>query len=64
MAIDIEFARNMFELHKKVSSTEIIVGWCGLTISSHAIIVQLRACIVRTFLVGDVRIFKQVFDGS
>ncbi len=27
VAIDIEFARNMYELHKKVNPQEIIVGW-------------------------------------
>ena len=27
VAIDIEFARNMYELHKKVNPSEIIVGW-------------------------------------
>ena len=27
MAIDIEFSRNMYELHKRVNTSEIIVGW-------------------------------------
>lgn len=27
VAVDMEFAKNMFELHKKVNSWENIVGW-------------------------------------
>ncbi|CAG5130971.1 unnamed protein product, partial [Candidula unifasciata] len=27
VAVDIEYARNMYELHKKVNSSETIVGW-------------------------------------
>ena len=27
VAVDIEFAKNMYELHKKVNSQEVIVGW-------------------------------------
>jgi len=27
VAIDIEFAKNQFELHRKVNPTEVIVGW-------------------------------------
>lgn len=23
-----EFAKNMYELHKRVSPTEVIIGWC------------------------------------
>ena len=27
VAADLEYARNMFELHKKVNPSEVIVGW-------------------------------------
>lgn len=27
VAVDMEFAKNMYELHKRVSPTEVIVGW-------------------------------------
>ena len=27
VAADLEYARNMFELHKKVNPAEVIVGW-------------------------------------
>jgi len=27
VAADLEYARNMFELHKKVNPSELIVGW-------------------------------------
>jgi len=27
VAVDLEFAKNMYELHKKVNPTEVIVGW-------------------------------------
>lgn len=27
VAVDMEFAKNMYELHKKVSPSEIILGW-------------------------------------
>lgn len=27
VAADLEYARNMYELHKKVNPAEIIVGW-------------------------------------
>lgn len=27
VAVDMEFAKNMYELHKKVSPTEVIIGW-------------------------------------
>lgn len=28
VAVDMEFAKNMYELHKRVSPTEVIIGWC------------------------------------
>lgn len=27
VAVDMEFAKNMYELHKKVSPNELILGW-------------------------------------
>jgi len=30
VAIDIEFAKNQFELHRKVNPAEVIVGWLVL----------------------------------
>lgn len=27
VAVDMEFAKNMYELHKKVSPSEVIIGW-------------------------------------
>lgn len=27
VAVDMEFAKNMYELHKRVSPTEVIIGW-------------------------------------
>lgn len=31
VAVDMEFAKNMYELHKRVSPTEVIIGWCVQT---------------------------------
>lgn len=38
VAVDMEFAKNMYELHKRVSPTEVIVGWY---VSCHFIISHL-----------------------
>lgn len=27
VAFDMEYAKNMYDLHKKVNKTEVIVGW-------------------------------------
>lgn len=27
VAVDMEFAKNMYELHKRVSPSEVIIGW-------------------------------------
>jgi len=42
VAVDIEYARNMFELHKKVNSAEVIVGWfsTGLEVSVHSVLIH------------------------
>merc|ERR1712098_714816 len=42
VAVDIEYARNMFELHKKVNSREAIVGWfsTGWEVSVHSVLIH------------------------
>merc|ERR1712121_21853 len=42
VAVDIEYARNMFELHKKVNSAEVIVGWfsTGWEVSVHSVLIH------------------------
>jgi len=42
VAVDIEYARNMFELHKKVNSRETIVGWfsTGWEVSVHSVLIH------------------------
>jgi len=42
VAVDIEYARNMFELHKKVNSSEGIVGWfsTGWEVSVHSVLIH------------------------
>ncbi|XP_071486049.1 eukaryotic translation initiation factor 3 subunit F-like [Diadema setosum] len=42
VAVDMEFAKNMFELHKKVNSWENIVGWyaTGSDITGHSVLIH------------------------
>jgi translation initiation factor 3 subunit F len=42
VAIDMEFARNMYELHKKVNPTEIVVGWysTGPDVTEHSVLIH------------------------
>ncbi|XP_072049778.1 eukaryotic translation initiation factor 3 subunit F-like [Amphiura filiformis] len=42
VAVDMEFARNMYELHKKVNSSEVIVGWyaTGPDITEHSLLIH------------------------
>ncbi|KAK3610164.1 hypothetical protein CHS0354_039948 [Potamilus streckersoni] len=42
VAADLEYARNMFELHKKVNSAEVIVGWysTGPDVSEHSVLIH------------------------
>ncbi|GFR91295.1 eukaryotic translation initiation factor 3 subunit F [Elysia marginata] len=42
VAVDIEYARNMYELHKKVNSNENIIGWfsTGLEVSVHSVLIH------------------------
>jgi len=42
VAIDIEFAKNMYELHRKVNSSEMIVGWysTGADITEHSVLIH------------------------
>eukprot|EP00745_Piridium_sociabile_P035841 TRINITY_DN63206_c0_g3_i1.p1 TRINITY_DN63206_c0_g3~~TRINITY_DN63206_c0_g3_i1.p1 ORF type:complete len:287 (+),score=77.73 TRINITY_DN63206_c0_g3_i1:39-863(+) len=42
VAVDIEYARNMYELHRKVNSSEIIVGWysTGSEVSVHSVLIH------------------------
>uniref|UniRef100_A0A674PGC8 Eukaryotic translation initiation factor 3 subunit F n=2 Tax=Takifugu rubripes TaxID=31033 RepID=A0A674PGC8_TAKRU len=42
VAVDMEFAKNMYELHKRVSPTEIIVGWyaTGFDITEHSVLIH------------------------
>jgi len=42
VAADLEYARNMFELHKKVNPSEVIVGWysTGPEVSEHSLLIH------------------------
>nr|CAB3241641.1 eukaryotic translation initiation factor 3 subunit F-like [Phallusia mammillata] len=42
VAFDMEFARNMYELHRKVNPTESIVGWyaTGQDITEHSVLIH------------------------
>jgi translation initiation factor 3 subunit F len=42
VAIDIEFAKNMYELHRKVNASEVIVGWysTGADITEHSVLIH------------------------
>uniref|UniRef100_A0A023GKL2 Eukaryotic translation initiation factor 3 subunit F n=1 Tax=Amblyomma triste TaxID=251400 RepID=A0A023GKL2_AMBTT len=42
VAVDLEFAKNMFELHKKVNPSEVIVGWyaTGPDVTSHSVLIH------------------------
>uniref|UniRef100_A0A8W8KTX4 Eukaryotic translation initiation factor 3 subunit F n=1 Tax=Magallana gigas TaxID=29159 RepID=A0A8W8KTX4_MAGGI len=42
VAADLEYARNMYELHKKVNPAEIIVGWysTGSDVSEHSVLIH------------------------
>uniref|UniRef100_A0A8D0HEB6 Eukaryotic translation initiation factor 3 subunit F n=1 Tax=Sphenodon punctatus TaxID=8508 RepID=A0A8D0HEB6_SPHPU len=42
VAVDMEFAKNMYELHKKVSPSEIILGWyaTGNDITEHSVLIH------------------------
>lgn len=42
VAVDIEFAKNMYDLHKKVNSLENIVGWysTGFDVSEHSVLIH------------------------
>jgi len=42
VAVDIEFARNMYELHKKVNPSEVIVGWysTGPDVTEHSVLIH------------------------
>ncbi|TRY81270.1 hypothetical protein DNTS_012108 [Danionella cerebrum] len=42
VAVDMEFAKNMYELHKKVSPSEVIIGWyaTGFDITEHSVLIH------------------------
>nr|XP_033781320.1 eukaryotic translation initiation factor 3 subunit F [Geotrypetes seraphini] len=42
VAVDMEFAKNMYDLHRKVSSSEVIVGWyaTGNDITEHSVLIH------------------------
>lgn len=42
VAADLEYARNMYELHKRVNSSEVIVGWysTGSEVSEHSVLIH------------------------
>nr|XP_054325808.1 eukaryotic translation initiation factor 3 subunit F-like [Pongo pygmaeus] len=42
VAVDMEFAKNMYELHKKVSPNELILGWyaTGHDITEHSVLIR------------------------
>uniref|UniRef100_F7A5A0 Eukaryotic translation initiation factor 3 subunit F n=2 Tax=Ciona intestinalis TaxID=7719 RepID=F7A5A0_CIOIN len=42
VAFDMEFARNMYDLHRKVNPTEVIVGWyaTGKDITEHSVLIH------------------------
>jgi len=42
VAVDMEFAKNMFDLHKKVQPNEVIVGWyaTGPDVTEHSVLIH------------------------
>merc|ERR1711963_978134 len=42
VAVDIDYARSMYELHKKVNANEVIVGWysTGSEVSVHSVLIH------------------------
>ncbi|XP_037132109.1 eukaryotic translation initiation factor 3 subunit F [Syngnathus acus] len=42
VAVDMEFAKSMYELHKRVSPTEVIIGWyaTGFDITEHSVLIH------------------------
>uniref|UniRef100_H3AZ60 Deubiquitinating enzyme eIF3f n=1 Tax=Latimeria chalumnae TaxID=7897 RepID=H3AZ60_LATCH len=42
VAVDMEFAKNMYDLHKKVSPSEVILGWyaTGHDITEHSVLIH------------------------
>lgn len=42
VAVDMEFAKTMYELHRKVNPSEAIVGWyaTGLDVTSHSVLIH------------------------
>jgi len=42
VAVDMEFAKAMYELHKKVNPSEVIVGWyaTGADVTSHSVLIH------------------------
>ena len=42
VCIDIEFAKTMYDLHKKVSPAELIVGWysTGPDVNEHSVLIH------------------------
>ncbi|XP_071806182.1 eukaryotic translation initiation factor 3 subunit F-like [Asterias amurensis] len=42
VAVDMEFAKNMYDLHKKVNANETIIGWyaTGADISDHSLLIH------------------------
>ncbi|CAB1317091.1 unnamed protein product [Coregonus sp. 'balchen'] len=42
VAVDMEFAKNMYELHKRVSPSEVIIGWyaTGFEITEHSVLIH------------------------
>ncbi|XP_067937673.1 eukaryotic translation initiation factor 3 subunit F-like [Watersipora subatra] len=42
VAVDIEFAKNMYELHKMVNSSEVVVGWysTGPDVTEHSVLIH------------------------
>ncbi|XP_029929703.1 eukaryotic translation initiation factor 3 subunit F isoform X2 [Myripristis murdjan] len=42
VAVDMEFAKNMYELHKRVSPSEVIIGWyaTGFDITEHSVLIH------------------------
>uniref|UniRef100_A0A3Q4HPM7 Eukaryotic translation initiation factor 3 subunit F n=2 Tax=Pseudocrenilabrinae TaxID=318546 RepID=A0A3Q4HPM7_NEOBR len=41
VAVDMEFAKNMYELHKRVSPTEVIIGYAtGFDITEHSVLIH------------------------
>ena len=42
MAVDIEFAKTMYDLHKRVNSSEVVVGWysTGPDVTEHSVLIH------------------------